>query len=92
MNTQNLETTMLSQTAQQSPRATWECSPYKRYSNKDSFSQSLLLWIASFPLFIAGLSLLGGSWHTIGYLLELAAAVCFFSPVTQLLGCLTERK
>lgn len=59
--------------------------------NKDSFSQSLLLWIASFPLFIAGLSLLGSSWHTIGYLLELAAAVCFFS-LTQLLGCLTERK
>ena len=86
MNTQNLDSTMLSQTAQQSPQIALA------EQNKDSFSQSLLLWIASFPLFIAGLSRLGGSWHTIGYLLELAAAICFFSPVTQLLGCLTERK
>lgn len=86
MNTQNLDTAMLSQPVQQTSQvAIGE-------HNKDSFSQSLLLWIASFPLFIAGLSLLGGSWHTIGYLLELAAAVCFFSPVTQLLGCLTDRK
>ena len=86
MNTQNLDTAMLSQTAQQSTQVALT------EQSKDSFSQSLLLWIASFPLFIAGLSLLGGSWNTIGYLLELAAAVCFFSPVTQLLGCLTERK
>ena len=86
MNTQNLDSTMLSQSAQQSPQIALA------EQNKDSFSQSLLLWIASFPLFIAGLSLLGGSWHTIGYLLELAAAICFFSPVTQLLGCLTEHK
>lgn len=86
MNAQNLDTATLSPTAQQSPQVALA------EHNHDSFSQSLLLWIASFPLFIAGLSLLGGSWHTIGYLLELAAAICFFSPVTQLLTCLTERK
>lgn len=79
MNTQNLDHEMMTQTT--------GCE-----SSNDAFAQSLLLWVASFPLFVAGLALLGGSLNTVGYVLELAAAVCFFSPVTQLLGCLTERK
>lgn len=61
-------------------------------SGNDSFAQCLLLWVASFPLFIAGLLIMDGALHTIGYILELAAAICFLSPVTLLLGCLTDRK
>lgn len=85
MNTQNLDTAMLSSAAQPAAR------PTLAETGHDAFSRSLLLWMASFPLFIAGLLLAGGSWHTIGYVLQLAAAVCFLSPVTQLLGCVTEK-
>ena len=62
-----------------------------RESSNDAFSQSLLLWIASFPVFAIGLSLLGGALNTVGYVIVLAAAICFFSPVVQLLGCLTDK-
>ena len=86
MNAQNLDTAVLSQTAQQTPQVALA------EHDKDSFSQSLLLWMASFPLFAIGLSMLSGTLHTIGYILVLGAVICFLSPVVQLLGCLTEKK
>ena len=60
MNAQNLDTAVLSQTAQQSPQVALA------EHDKDSFSQSLLLWIASFPLFAIGLSLLSVMLPLIG--------------------------
>ena len=86
MNAQNLDTAVLSQTAQQTPQVALA------EHDRDSFSQSLLLWMASFPTFAIGLSMLSGTLHTIGYILVLCAAICFLSPVVQLLGCLTDKR
>lgn len=81
MNTQNYPT-QASQTSRQLTT---------KSQQSDQFSQSLVLWIASFPLFALGLALSSFHLHTIGMIMQLAAAVCFFSPITLLLGCLTDR-
>ena len=79
MNTQNLNPKTLTQTANQE-------------SSSDTFAQSLLLWMASFPLFAIGLAMLGGTLNTIGYVLVMCAVICFLSPVAQLLVCLADKR